>query len=413
MTRGHAGAEERPVVLVYLTLPESGEIRGGARSMLLTAKHLSRYRPVFVFNRPTELQDDLAAAGLESRVVASGRLLDGIRAASWRGRLDKILQIVRIDRELLQVARSLDAPIVHCQDPSEAILVGIAARLSGRGVFLHLRDGPRLPHLRLSTLLATLVASGTVCVSEAVRERYIEVTPSWLRPLVARRLEAIPNGLDPAAITEARKGLGRAEARRSLGVPPGDWLLTVVGPLSPKKNQLELLEEAGAGLLGLGGDVRLLFVGSDRFDATYTNRCRKAAARLPEGGARVTFLGELPFERMLSVYAATDVLLLPSLVEGLPRVALEAQAMGCPIVATAIAGNRAAIEEGVGGLFVDRVADMPRVVAPLRDPKLRDRMSAAGHDQVIARFDVRRVTPRIEAVYDRIGRRGTVAVPTP
>src|SRR4051812_25178011 len=90
--------DRRPVVLVYLTFPASGEVRGGPRSMLMTARHLTRYRPVFVLGAHTSYVDELRAAGIETHVLPVGRLFDGLRGASLREKGRRLVEMVRHDR---------------------------------------------------------------------------------------------------------------------------------------------------------------------------------------------------------------------------------------------------------------------------------------------------------------------------
>lgn len=393
--------DDRPVVLVYLSLADSGEIRGGSRSMLLTARHLTRYRPVFVLNRDTPFAEEIRAAGIAVHVLPARRWIEGLRAAPWAERLRKLWSILRHDAALLRLAGRLRAEVVHCQDPAEVISVGVAARLGGRPVVFHMRDGPRHPRLRAAKLLAAAVAAKSVCVSEAVRRSYVEAAPPALRSWLARRTVAVPNGV---ALAEAEPPAPeRRAARGSLGVPAGAFALACIGPLTPKKNQLALLDRAAGALLALGPDVHLLLVGSERSDPAYAEACRASAARLA-GRERVRFLGELPHAQMASVYAALDALLLPSAVEGLPRVALEAQTVGCPVIGTRIPGNEAAVVDGVTGFLVepDRLHDLVERAAAVRDPALRSRLSEAARRHIRDSFDVRVVTPRIEAIYDEI-----------
>jgi glycosyltransferase involved in cell wall biosynthesis len=84
-----------------------------------------------------------------------------------------------------------------------------------------------------------------------------------------------------------------------------------------------------------------------------------------------------------------DLLVLPSHSEGLPNVALEAQAAGVPVVATAVGGTPEVIEDGQTGFLVppgDPAALAERIGRLLIDPALRARFAAAGRERVAARF---------------------------
>jgi glycosyltransferase involved in cell wall biosynthesis len=100
--------------------------------------------------------------------------------------------------------------------------------------------------------------------------------------------------------------------------------------------------------------------------------------------------------------AAADIVVLPSLYEGLPLVAVEAGAMGRPMVATAVDGNPEVIVNGVTGLLVPP-ADPERLAAALielaADPDRRERMGAKAREFVVQRFSIEQHVARHAAFY--------------
>lgn len=77
--------------------------------------------------------------------------------------------------------------------------------------------------------------------------------------------------------------------------------------------------------------------------------------------------------------AAADVLLCPSLTEGMPNAVLEALAIGCPVVASDIPIHNELAEASGALLLADNPATFAEQVAALRsDPELRGHLSAAG-----------------------------------
>jgi len=98
------------------------------------------------------------------------------------------------------------------------------------------------------------------------------------------------------------------------------------------------------------------------------------------------------------LYGAMDLFVLPSHREGFPRAAMEAAAMGLPIVATDIRGCREVVEDAVNGLLVP-VGDPAALAGAIRslgeDPARRRRMGAAGRDKARREFDEREVVRRV------------------
>lgn len=385
-------------ILVYVTFDGTGSVRGGPRSMLISARHFRRFRPVFVVNRKTRYDQDISQAGFDLRVLPVERLVHGLRSASWGERLNRLRLGIRHARALLAVAREQNASILHCQDVNEALTVGIAVRFTGRKVVLHVRDGASNDR-RIGFLLASAIANRTIYVSEPLRDAWIDSVSPSLRDWLRRRSVAVPNGLDVSSLIE----IPRNEARARLGLPEAAFVVSMVGPLESKKNQLRLLEQAGQGLLNLSRDLVIVCAGSERADPAYARRVHTLIERWGQVD-RVRFLGELPHASMNALYASTDVLLIPSVVEGLPRIAIEAQAFGCPVVATAIPGNKGVLLDGHTGHLVplDRLDLMVKCVDQLRDRGIHARAADLARSFVRERFDPRRLTDQIEAVYEEL-----------
>jgi glycosyltransferase involved in cell wall biosynthesis len=100
-----------------------------------------------------------------------------------------------------------------------------------------------------------------------------------------------------------------------------------------------------------------------------------------------------------------DLLVLPSLFEGLPRVIMEAAAMGTPAVVTDVKGNREAVVPDRNGLRVP-LGDVPAltdaILALLRDPARAARLGAAGRAMALEEFDEQAVFRLVRAEYARL-----------
>jgi glycosyltransferase involved in cell wall biosynthesis len=117
-----------------------------------------------------------------------------------------------------------------------------------------------------------------------------------------------------------------------------------------------------------------------------------------EGRLRMPGLTSASF----SALSAMDVVLLTSMWEGTPNVALEAQWCGVPVVVTSGGGSVEAIEHGVTGWVVDDVdaaAIAARVVATLNDDAARRRARETGHQFVSRTFGFDRMIADTLATY--------------
>ncbi len=129
-------------------------------------------------------------------------------------------------------------------------------------------------------------------------------------------------------------------------------------------------------------------------------------------GLGVRFLGQR--DDVDALYAAMDLFVLPSHREGYPRAAMEAAAMGLPIVATDVRGCREVVDAGVNGLLVE--ARNPLALAgALRqlvdDPALRRAMGRASRTRALDHFDERDVVRIVLDTYRSVAARKGLGIP--
>jgi glycosyltransferase involved in cell wall biosynthesis len=199
------------------------------------------------------------------------------------------------------------------------------------------------------------------------------------------RIAYIPNGVRAEAPRPARP--------ETLGLPPGPLVLSL-GQLEAVKGHRFLLDawpdvrrahpRAGLALAGDG-------------------RCRRqleARARALDLGDSVVFLGfRSPAAPLL---AACDLLVQPSITEGMPNAVLEAMASGKAVVASRVGGIPELVGPDEAGLLVppgDCRALAEAIVRLLDDPERRARLGAAGRRRVEERFSLQSTRSAVEAVY--------------
>jgi len=161
--------------------------------------------------------------------------------------------------------------------------------------------------------------------------------------------------------------------------------LICVGRLSPEKGQIGLLEAfAAIQAQGIKAELVLVGDGPERF------RIEKKVNELGLGPG-VTLKGRLDEQTTLLEIATSDLLVLPSFIEGLPIVLMEAMALGVPVVATRVAGIPELITDEKEGLLF-RPADWrdlaQKITRLLRDGALRQDLSRAARAKVEADFEI-------------------------
>lgn len=200
----------------------------------------------------------------------------------------------------------------------------------------------------------------------------------------------IYNGVDTEVF-----GPGAADRslRDKLGVASG-FLVGCIGRLDAEKNHAAVLEVA-ARLMRDDARVDVVLVGT----GPEQERLERLGAELGIAD-RVHLLGTMSDVR--PALAAFDVFVLPSLsVETFSNAALEAMAMGLPVVLSDIAGAPEMVTDGESGFLYAKndLARLARVLRELRaDPTLRERIGRQARETVLSRFAVTRMVTEYERV---------------
>lgn len=208
--------------------------------------------------------------------------------------------------------------------------LGIPYSVKARGADIHYwgtRKGTRKMVKR-----AADDAAGLLAVSDAMRRSMARMG------IDAGKIRVHYTGVDLDRFEIA----DRDAAKEALGFE-GPVVLCV-GALIPRKGQ-ELLVRALPRLHG----VTLLFAGQGQ----YRRALEKQAEELGVD-RRIGFLGSVPHDRLPRIYAAADVMALPSSSEGLANAWVEALACGTPIVITDVGGARELVDRPEAGQIVAR-----------------------------------------------------------
>jgi glycosyltransferase involved in cell wall biosynthesis len=128
----------------------------------------------------------------------------------------------------------------------------------------------------------------------------------------------------------------------------------------------------------------------------------RASLRL---GDQVQFAGRLPEEQTLELIAASDILVLPSFMEGLPIVLMEAMAFGLPVVASRVAGIPELVRDAQNGLLFtpSRWDELEHCLDRLVDnPALREYLGREGRKAIEAEFCVTSTALKLKSLFKLI-----------
>jgi glycosyltransferase involved in cell wall biosynthesis/SAM-dependent methyltransferase len=205
-------------------------------------------------------------------------------------------------------------------------------------------------------------AAGVIGIGELGAQVFRELV-SWETPV-----HSVPYFLDASAF-----GGSREEGLARIGGAGGWFTFLYSGALIPRKGCL-LLADAFRMVAGEEPGVRLVVMGDGPQRSAMVRR-------LGEAASAVTFLGNVPYESVPSVYRAADAFVFPTRHDGWGMAVNEAMASGLPVIATTTCGSaRDLVREGENGWLLERwdvAGFVDRMLRLVRDPQLAGRMGAA------------------------------------
>jgi glycosyltransferase involved in cell wall biosynthesis len=311
---------------------------------------------------------------------------------------------VRALGQLARLFRRERPAIVHTHNPKSGVLGRVAARVARVPIVVNTVHGlyasPALPPGKRwvadrSERWAMRLSHHELFQSQEDLDRAL--AGGMVRPA---RASWLGNGVDlrrfdPAAVDVARF----AALRSSWRIGDDERVVGTVGRLVREKGYEEFVAAAER---TRGRGARFVAIGPSepsKDDALSPGLLARAER------AGVVFHGEGEPEDMAAIYTAFDVFVLASHREGMPRSAIEAQAMRRAVVATDIRGCREVVDDGVTGTLVparDPAALAAAIRAALDDPARAWAMGERGRERALDRFDEDAVVERTLQVYRRL-----------
>jgi colanic acid/amylovoran biosynthesis glycosyltransferase len=325
--------------------------------------------------------------GLEAVSFAPSRLARAAYTLGWTKSLDDCLN-------------ECEADLVHAHFGPEGFYSFASAR--SRGVpqitTLHGGDVTNSTRALFATRKPTIVRYGLA------REKFFR-NPMTIFVCVSQYLQsrAIALGVNPAQTVVIPTGV---DTRTLVPAPPTESpVILHVARLYPIKGTATLLR-AMSRVVQSVPDARLRIVG----EGPLRNELKALVREL--GLSRfVTFTGSLRHSEVLAEIVAAQVLAAPSETqpsgagEGLGQSALEAAALGRPVVATDHGGLREAVSDGVSGILVaerqpEQLAEA--LVSLLADSQLREALGRTAVGFVRKNFDLASGAAALDALYARL-----------
>ena len=281
--------------------------------------------------------------------------------------------------------------IVHTHTAKPGVMGRIAARLRGVPVVVNTVHGfdasPDHPLHRRALFMGLEWVAARFSDLELYQSEADLARARRLRMVAPSKAILIGNGTDLRRFDPAASNGKARELRRDLGIPETSVVVGTVGRIVAEKGYREFFAAARA-VRASTPDIRFLAVGDlDPSKADALGSDELAAAR-----SDVIFTGWR--DDMPELLSAMDVFVLASWREGVPRSAVEAAAMGKPLVLSDIPGCRQVGREGDDALFVpprDAGSLTMAITHLVSNPERASAMGRSARMRALERFDEDRI----------------------
>ena len=279
------------------------------------------------------------------------------------------------------------ASLIHCHAVIPTILCRIA--IGGKRIPL-VNTGHGWPESRLFKVVNILkmTTDYQIAISTHLQKEFIRLG------FPKEKVSVIYNSINPSDFN------GRAvdNVRQQLGANSSQILLGIVSRISEKRKGHSILFQALKQLITEFPNIRLAVIG----DGSLKTELEKVVQNL-ELTDYVRFTGnrrDIP-----EIIASLDIVILPSLWEGLPVVLLEAMAAAKPVVATAVNGTIEVVQDGKTGILVspnDSASLANGIRELLIDKNKAKSMGLAGRLFVKENFSSKEMVKKINSLYIKL-----------
>jgi glycosyltransferase involved in cell wall biosynthesis len=217
--------------------------------------------------------------------------------------------------------------------------------------------------------------------------------------LGVKAITVIPVSVDLSALRPVVNGGAHPNRLTGYGVAPEDFTMILPARFVSEKGH-RFLVEALSLLRDQGLYPKALLFGDGPL-------VPEVAAAVEQRGLRdqVIMRRAVPNAELLPLVRDAQMVVMPSMNEGLPIVALEALALARPLLASRVGGLSSLVEDGVSGLLVppaDPQALADGIARLMTDPMLRERLGRAGRQRVEACYSADAVAGQWETYYKEV-----------
>ena len=339
---------------------------GGQWSLFYLIKHLNKdtFHPVVLCLEEGELAEKMRRVGADVILLKMGRM--------------RHLNPFVVKR-LISIIKKMHIALIHTDSSTETFYAGIAARTMGIPLLWHIRVSEREWFVNR---VLSLLSIRLILVANTIAQRF-----EWLKN--SNKIIVVHNSID---LEEFDNFPASSSIRKELNINKKAVLLGCIGRVEKRKGQEYLISA-----MRHVDSAKLLLVG--RGEEEYVNRIQSLCEEFNISD-RIIYTGyrnDIP-----SLLREIDILVFPTITEGLSRIILEAMAATKPVVVTEAGGNPEAVVDGVTGYIVptkNAALLAARINELVENKDRRTTMGQAGRKRVEELFTIQQHVRSIQEVY--------------
>ena len=303
--------------------------------------------------------------------------------------------------KLLKYIRSHNPHIIHTQLEFANVLGNIAAAILGIPSVstLHTLGAPQkgTEYGRSQIEWACLrnFCTRVIAVSESTRRHHIKYGN-----IKHDRIVTLYNGIDLSVFDPLNETV-RAQKRASLGIPSAATIFVTIAVLREPKG-IQYMLAAMPQILESEPSARYLVVGDGPHGDVLKEFTRSHGLE-----SHVTFTGQRT--DIHEILAASDVFILPTLIDALPTVLIEAMSAGKAVIASNVGGVPEIVANGISGILIEPAEPLQLVESFLKlaqDKVQRDTMAKAGLKISHEKFDIKKQVEKLTELYGELIQHG-------
>ncbi|PSL43738.1 glycosyltransferase involved in cell wall biosynthesis [Chitinophaga niastensis] len=371
---------QTPKKINVLEAIRQGKIGGGESHVLDLVSYLDkqRFKPVVLSFTDGPMMQSLQQMGVPGYVIHTEKPFD-----------------IRVWKQVKDFLRKQEIDIVHVHGTRANTNVLWAARTLKLPVIYTIHGWSFHDDLPFFKRMARIVAEKIITFNTRLNITVSDANQyTGHKALGAFKSVVVKNGVN---LRRFNASATYPDVKAAYGIPEHHLVLGYIVRITGQKDPLGMIR-AFAAVYAARPDVTLLMIGEGDL--------KDAAVQLAKDlqvDSRIVFDNfrtDVP-----AVLHAIDIYCLPSLWEGFPIGVLEAMAMGKAVIASDVDGTKEAIQHEVTGLLVppkDTPALAEAIIRLVDDTQLRQELQTNARNSIIANFDAKIMTGKIETLYQQL-----------